>query len=113
VQPLCHAEALGILPGDLQGAVRTINCPHVRLRQRMRQADRQVSTARPHIQDSQTSLWIRCTPLLHETCAMFNQHFAFRAWDEHLWTNDEFQRPEFLLSRDVLHWFATPPALQA
>ena len=54
VQPLGHAEALGILPGDLQGLISPINRPHVCLWQRMRQTDRQVATPRPHIQDSET-----------------------------------------------------------
>ena len=35
------------------------------------------------------------------------------AWDEHVRIQDEFQRPEFLFCRDVLHRFTTQPALQA
>src|SRR5262249_27987432 len=113
VQSLCHAEALGILLGDLQGPIRTINCPHVRLWQRMRQTDRQVATPRPHIQDSKMGVRMRYTPFLCQMYTLLDQYFAFRAWDEHVRIYGEFQRPEFLLSRDVLHWLTVQPALQA
>src|SRR5262249_34774374 len=113
VQPLSYAKTLGILSGDLQCLIGTINRPHVCLGQRMRQTDRQGATPCPHIQDSETSVWIRCPPLLCQTYALLNQHFAFRAWDEHVRTHGKFQRPEFLLSRDVLHRLTAQPALQA
>src|SRR5512134_3415893 len=90
-----------------------IKRPHVCLWQRPGQTDRQVATPGPHIQDSETSVWMRCTPLLCQTYALLNQYFAFRAWDEHVRTHGEFQRPEFLFARDVLHRLTTQPALQA
>src|ERR1043166_145253 len=79
----------------------------------MRQTDRQVATPCPDIQDSEMRVRMRCPPLLCQTYALLNQYFAFRAWDEHMRTHGESQRPELLFSRDVLHRLTTQPALQA
>jgi hypothetical protein len=77
----------------------------------MGQTDREVSAPCPYIQDSKMRLGVPRAPLLCQTCALLNQHFAFRAWDEHVRTHGEFQRPEFLLARDVLHRLTAQPAL--
>src|SRR5436189_246556 len=83
------------------------------LGQRMRQTERQVAAPSPHIQDSETRVRMHCPPLLCQTYTLLNQYFAFRAWDEHVRIHGEFQRPEFLFARNVLHRLTAPPALQA
>src|SRR4029450_13150988 len=79
----------------------------------MTQTDCQVATSCAHIQDSKTSVRMRCTPFLCQAHALLNQHFTFWAWDEDVRIQGEFQRPEFLFCRDVLHRLTTQPALQA
>jgi hypothetical protein len=90
VQPLGYAEALGILSGDLQSLIRTINRPHVCLWQRMRQTDRQVAAPCPYIEDSETCARMRCTPFSCQIHTLLDQYFTFRAWDEHMWPHGEF-----------------------
>jgi len=89
VQPLHHPEALGITSGDLQGSKGTIDRPDLGLRQGMRQADRQVATACPDVEESQLCLRMGYMPSLRQTRTVFNQSFAFRAWDEHLRVNSK------------------------
>jgi len=113
VQPLHDLEALGIPSGNLHSLESTIDRPDLGLGQGMRQTDRQAPTPRTDVKDGEARLRMGYTPLLRQTCAMFNQQFAFRAWDEDVRVDFKLQRPEFLPASNVLHWFALRPALQA
>jgi hypothetical protein len=63
---------LTIAPGDLQGPKGNVNPCHATLRQSVRQANGEVATASPDIQNLYGVLWLCLLPLVHKTHPVLN-----------------------------------------